>query len=98
VVVGAALTVKRHEDLAEHVECRQTSTEQADGPQEWAPVRTRIRLPEDLVLREESGGGWDASDGNGRDQEGPKRERHGVFQTAHLAHVLLAAHRMNDAA
>src|SRR5580704_919615 len=56
------------------------------------------RAEQDGVLAKESGERRNAGDGQRGDEHGPV----GVFdffaQTAHLAHVLLAAHGVNDAA
>src|SRR5208283_4426566 len=60
------------------------------------PVREG--LPDNLILGEESGERENAAEREGRGHEGPEGYRHFVAQAAHLAHVLLAAHRMNHRA
>ncbi len=58
----------------------------------------RKGLPDDFVLRHEARERRNAGDRERRDQESHEGDRHLVPQPAHLAHVLLAAHRMDDRA
>ena len=56
------------------------------------------RLQQDLVLAEEPGERRDAGDGDRADHHRPERDRHVLLQAAHLQHVLLAGHRVDDRA
>ena len=53
---------------------------------------------EDLVLGPEAGEREDADHGQGADEHRPEGDRHLLAQTAHLAHVLLAAHGVDHRA
>src|SRR5437867_11832718 len=98
LVIGAALAEEDHEHLPEHVEGGEPGDDETDGPERGRAVWARERLPEDLVLREEPGEGRDAGDGEGRDDERGRGGGQVTPEPAHLPHVLLAAHGVNDAA
>ncbi len=53
---------------------------------------------QDLVLRPEAGERRDAGDGEPADDEGAARDRHQLGELAHLAHVLLVVHAVDDRA
>src|SRR5216684_6885950 len=55
-----------------------------------------VGLPNDLVLRHEARERRYSADRERRGEESPERNGHLVAQRTHLAHVLLAAHGMDD--
>src|SRR5262249_33283607 len=83
------------EDEAEHIERGQQRRKQAKRVERVA-ARDLERGEQDGILTEESREWRNAGDREGGDEHG----REGVFdlasQTTHVAHVLLAAHGMND--
>ena len=54
-------------------------------------------LPEDLVLAEEPSEAGDPGNGEGGNEEGPKRDRNLFSESAHLSHIQFAAQGMHDA-
>src|SRR5688572_15456009 len=54
--------------------------------------------PKNFVLGEKSSGSRRARDGQDRNKKSYKRDRHELLEAAHLAHVLLMMHRMDDTA
>src|SRR5215469_14084150 len=97
LLVGAAeFAEEGHVHLTRHVEDGASGAKQEKRPHDKMPVRER--LPYDLVLRKESGERENAAKRKRRCDKGPERDRHLMSQAAHLAHVLLAAHRMNHRA
>src|SRR6266404_978795 len=85
-----------HIDLAEHVEGGDSRAQPNHRPDDRMAVNKG--LPQDLVLGHESGEWRNAADGERCGEEGDEGDRHVLSQAAHLAHVLLATHRMNDRA
>ena len=62
VLVGAVFTEEGERHQSEHVKRGEQCTEESHGPQ--ALVSALPYLPENLVLAEESGEGWDTRDGH----------------------------------
>src|SRR6202795_865542 len=95
--VIARLAVEREEDQPKHIERSEHGGEQADGIERMSAFDLE-RAEQDGVLTEETGEGRNSGDSQRGDEHGPV----GVFdffaEAAHLAHVLLAAHGVNDAA
>ena len=54
MLVGAALAMKHHEDLAEHVERGHARSDQTDAPKNKRAVAER--LPENQIFGEKTGG------------------------------------------
>ena len=88
VRLGAALAVKNHEELAEHVKRGHAGSDQADCPKKNRAATER--LPQDQIFREKTGGGRNARDSERSNDVGPIGPRHVRFEPAHLAHVLFA--------
>ena len=84
---------ERHGDQPEHVERRHEGG--GDGKQPDGLVREE-RAEEDLVLAEEPRQRRDSGDGQRADEH--RGERHGkiLLQPAHVTHVLLTGHGMDD--
>src|SRR5258708_3881442 len=93
---AAELSEESHIHLARHVEAGEPSAEEQERPDEEVSVRER--LPDDLALGKKSGERENPAQREGRSHEGPEGYRHFVTQAAHLAHVLLATHRVNHRA
>src|SRR6185436_8445516 len=92
---------ERQVEEAVHVERRAERGESAEEPDELADageVRSGPRGGEQFVFREEAGGERQSCDRVRRDRERAVRLRDLLLQAAHLADVLLAAHRMNHGA
>src|SRR5260221_14632243 len=53
---------------------------------------------QDLVFREETRERRDTGNGDTTQEEGNTRHRHELAQSAHLPHILLSAHRVDDTA
>src|SRR6516164_5185596 len=95
LLVGTAeLAKKRHVYLAEHVEHGERRAEQQKAP--YYRVALSEGLPDDLILGHETRERRYPRERQGRDQESDEGDRHLVAQAAHLAHVLLAPHRVDD--
>src|ERR1700687_4419976 len=92
---ASVITKERQEPQPEHVERSDKRGDDTDQPKHPTSVFTRISFPQDLVLREKSGKGWEASDRKCRDGHGQESPGHVLPQPAHLAHVLLAADAVN---
>src|ERR1017187_5161228 len=92
---AAVITEKCHEPQPEHVERGDKRGDDADQPKHPTSVLTRIGFPQDLVLREKSGKGWEASDRKCRDGHGQEGPGHVLPEPAHLSHVLFAADAVN---
>src|SRR5205823_9624796 len=92
---------ERQEDETKHVVRRAKRGDASDRPDHFSEI-TQVRIGEyrreDLVLREQAGERREARDGDRGDHECPRGDRDLLPQAAHLADVLLAAHRVNDAA
>ena len=93
---GAQLAEEGQEEEPEHVERGETRGERTDRPERVVPGAPSVG--EDLVLTEEAGETGRAGDRERADEERPPRDRHLFAESAHLAHVLLAAHSVDDAA
>src|SRR5579862_1869119 len=99
VAAGTAILAEEgHEPEPEHVERCQQCSENADGPVGAAAIGAGKRLPQNFVLAEEAAEERYAGDGEGGRGHGPEGPGNFLAQTAHVAHVLLAAERMNDRA
>ena len=72
--------------------------DEADEPEDGRGMRPGERAPEDLVLAEEARERRDAGDRRGADRHGREGDRQMGAQSAHPAHVLLAAEGVDDAA
>jgi hypothetical protein len=82
----------------EHVEGRHGRHHEPHQPDEL-PVATGLEGgPQDLVLGEEAGQGRHAGDGDAAHQHRPVRPGQLRLEAAHHAHVLLAAHGVDDGA
>src|SRR5437879_609581 len=93
LVSSTKFAEESHEHLAEHVKgCN------AGGDPDGRPDPEMIMcegLPDDLVLRHEAGKRWDSTDGERGRKKCVVGNRHMLLKPAHLAHVLLTAHRVN---
>src|SRR5688500_13551972 len=96
VMVGAAVAVKSHKELAKHVERGHPGTAQSKEPD--APVMIGRGEPEDLVLGKEARERRKAGDGEHRDKKRRESDRHPRLEPAHLAHILLVMHGVDHAA
>ena len=94
VLVELLLAEKRKEDQPKHVERSEPGGDKSEQPQR--SIRMLCRF-ENFVLAEKSGESRDAGNRKRGDKHRPERHRDGFTQAAHLAHVLLAAHRVNHA-
>src|SRR6185312_6699389 len=89
------LAEEGHEIEAEHVERSQSSSDNADHPQNLAPVRTGKNLTENFIFTEESGEGENPGDSKRGSQHHGMRPWNLLPEAPHTAHVLLAAESMN---
>src|SRR5215469_18942240 len=96
LVATAELAKKRHVYLAEHVKDGERRAQQEKAPNYRVTVSEG--LPDDLVLGHETREGRHPGERQGRDQEGDECDWHLVAQATYFAHVLLAAHRVDDRA
>src|ERR1700675_1377828 len=97
MLVVALLAVEREEDQTEHVEGSKQRGEQADGVERVAALDLK-RAEQDGVLAEKAGERRNAGDGQRGDEHGPVGVLDFFAEAAHVAHVLLAAHGVNDGA
>ena len=86
---------KCQEQQAEHVERSEARGQNAKSPQQRAGA---LRGEKNLVLAEEPGKSRRAGNRECSHEHRPESPRNFLAQTAHLAHVLFAAHRVNHAA
>nr|GFD50736.1 hypothetical protein [Tanacetum cinerariifolium] len=94
LLLGAPeLAEEGEEQQAEHVERRQERGEDADAPHHFAML---IHVTQDFIFREKARERWNTSDGQAANKHGEERDRHGLTQAAHAAHVLLVAHAVDD--
>ncbi len=98
LVAPAEAAAEGHVVEPEHVESGHGRGHEADGPDPAAVAPDLEGRPQDLVLGEEPGQGRDARDGDAADEHGPVGPRHLGLEPAHLAHVLLARHAVDDRA
>src|SRR5215475_10956929 len=95
LLMGAMkLAEEGHVDLAEHVEDGHRGADQQKAPHHRVTVCER--LPDDFVLGHKARERRYARERQGCDYERREGDRHVMTQTTHLAHVLFAAHRVND--
>src|SRR5271156_2242285 len=94
----AELSKKGQEPEPEHIKGRQESGEDADCPENPASIGARECLPQNRILAEEARERRKSRDRESRRCHRPKSPRDIVPETAHLAHVLLAADSMDDRA
>src|SRR5829696_5255099 len=87
---------------ARHVDRGQKRRERADGPEKFAERRRRKTkrrrapcLPENLVLRKETGEDWNAADREPPRHHRRERDGHVLLEPAHAPHVLLVVHAVN---
>ena len=92
---SAVVTEERHEQQPKHIEGSDERRDHADSPIDRADL---IRLPQNFILAPEAGQRRNSSNRQGRDKHGPKCHGDERFEAAHLAHVLLAADRVNHGA
>jgi len=98
VLVKARPAIEGQEDKPEHVEGGKQRRQQAEGIKNGA-ARLALKCgEEDGILGEETCKEGNAGDGECGHQHGPVRPADLLAQTAHAAHVLLAAHGVNHAA
>src|SRR5689334_12553166 len=92
----SALAEEGHEPEAKHIEGCHSSGDPSDQPEDPASVSlVGESLPENLVLGEESAERWESSDGKRSNRHHPECPRNQLAQSAHVAHVLLAAEGVN---
>jgi len=96
VVAAPELPEEGHEEEPPHVGRGEKGGKQGDPEEDGVPGGER--LEEDLVLAEEAGEGRDAGDGERADEERPEGPGDLLPEPAHLPHVLLARHRVDDRA
>ena len=91
----AVVPEERHRHQAEHVERRHQRRHDRHAPDDLV---VEERLVEDLVLAEEPRERRDARDRQRPDQHRHEGDRQVLLQAAHVPHVLLAGHRVDDRA
>src|SRR5262249_20337469 len=96
MLVGTAFTEKRHKDLAPHVEGGKPGAAQSREPE--ARSDAAISFLENAILGEKSRGARKSSYGERGQQISNERARHMFPEPTHLCHILLPAHRVDDAA
>src|SRR4051794_27625036 len=89
------LPKERHEDHAEPGGGSSQRRYYAERPDNPMSMRTAVRLPKDFVFREEARQSRDTRYPHRSEQHDPERPAHVFLQTAHLAHILLAAHAVD---
>ena len=89
------LAKKRHKDQPEHVERRHPRRQNRQTPEQLV---VKERAIENFVLTEKTGKRWHSGDGDRADEHGNEGNGHIEFHPAHLLHVLLVVHRMDDGA
>ena len=94
--IGAVLAEEGHEDEAEDVDAGEQDGDHGHRPHDV--VAAREGGAEDLVLGPEAGEGDHADHRQGADEHRPERDGDLLAQAAHLAHVLLARHRVDHRA
>src|SRR5258708_40012785 len=99
VLVVALLAVKGEKNQPEHVKGSQQRCKQADGVKDMSTIAADCEGTEQNgVLGKESGEERRAGDGQRGDEHGPVSEFDFFAEAAHVAHILFAAHSMNDGA
>src|SRR5215468_146118 len=92
----SAFAEEGHKPEAKHIEGCHSGGDQSDQPENPASVSLVGEcLPEDLVLGEESAERWESCDGERGNRHHPERPRNQLSQSAHVAHILFAAERVN---
>src|SRR5215218_8609479 len=100
VLIEALSREKGEKDEPEHIEGRHERGDERDNGDHLAPRlvnTTRPGADDDLVLAPESGERNHSSIGEGANKEREEGHRHVFTQVAHLLHVLLAMHAVDDA-
>ena len=91
----AAVKSQKHEP--EHVERSHQRRDEADEPEQTIrPAFGRPCLPENFVFGEKSCERRNAGNREGRNEHRPMRNGNALVQIAHVTHVLLTAHGVND--
>ena len=93
--LSAVCAKERHEPQAEHVKRSQECRDQSHQP--VRPTRL-IRTPQNFIFTEKSGESWNTCNGQSACRHRPESPRDLLAQPAHLAHILLAAHRVDHRA
>src|SRR5689334_21722116 len=95
--VSLLVPEERYEDHSEGVDrCNECSASRSQEEPEITFVGCP-RQPQYLIFAvKTSREKWKGSQGTGAYKEGPVDDRHFVFQSAHLKHVLLVMQRVND--
>src|SRR5438445_5287906 len=97
--VIALLPVKCQEDQAEHVESREQRGQKADGVRNVTAIAANCeRTKEDGILRKEPREQRSSRNCERGDQHRPISGFDFLAEATHVAHVLLASHRVNDRA
>src|SRR5262249_20857411 len=91
------LPVEREEDEAEHIKRGEQRGEQANGVKRMATWNLERRA-EDGVFGEEARERREARDGQRGDEHGPVSDFDFLAEAAHVVHVLLATHSVDDGA
>src|SRR5678816_737405 len=98
VMIGAALAVKGHEQLAKHIESSHACAAQRQKPDELVAVLTGERQPKNFILGEKAGEWRKAGDGEHGNEKRRERQRHPLLESTHFAHVLFMMHGVDHAA
>src|SRR5262245_45484652 len=94
-MVHARGAPERETHQSRHVESRDHGRHRSYDPDDRAPQE---RLPEDLILAEESRQEWDTCYRQPAAPKDPECDGQMFFQPTHLHHVLLVMQRMYDGA
>src|ERR1700693_5223946 len=98
VLVITRRAEKRQPDQAEHVKGGEYGGGQYHRVENLAAMFVLKCAKEDGVFRKKSGEGEEAGDGNGAEEHAPRSDFNLGPESAHVPHVLLAAHSVNNAA
>ena len=90
------LAEEGHEPQPKHVKRSQSGGDNGDRPQDPVAVsRAGVGFPQNLVFAEEAGQTGRSRDGKGGNGHHPERPGSELAQSAHAAHVLLTANRVD---
>ena len=95
---AAEAPAEGHPVEPEHVEGGERRRHRADAPHVLPVAADPVGRPQDLVLREEAGEGRDPRDRDAADEHREVRRGQLRLEAAHVPHVLLARHRVDDRA
>src|SRR5258708_37909823 len=99
VVTHARTAVESQVHQTKHVKGRHQRGGVADIPENAiGAALARPGFPENRIFRKESGEGEDARNRKRRNEHGAVSDGNTVAKVSHVAHVLLAAHGVNDGA